>query len=288
MEGKDKKQKVVLCDSGSVNSYGFSIDLSGMDLSRFKNNPVMLYQHDSERLIGRWEDLCIEDGRLLATPVFDEDDETGKKVAGKVERGFLKGASIGIIIKEMLELKTGYRATQTELMEASMVSIPADAGAVILYDNNRNNLTFEDVKLQFNINQMDKTETNTEMEALQAQIKAKDDRIAELEQQLAAMHDAEIDSYLQTSLQANKLTEKEVAGFKKLASADFDTVKSIIDSRDAKASVSLKDMSNKTTGRGGRYEGLSWDQLDRAGLLSGLKSEDPDLYQKKFNEKFKK
>lgn len=55
------KVKVVLIDSHNVNSYGFKINLEGLDLKRFKKNPVMLLQHDPDNLIGCWEDLAITD-----------------------------------------------------------------------------------------------------------------------------------------------------------------------------------------------------------------------------------
>ena len=63
---KENKTTLVLYDSASINSYGFRIDLDGMDLTRFRANPVMLYGHESEQLIGRWENIHIEEGRLLA------------------------------------------------------------------------------------------------------------------------------------------------------------------------------------------------------------------------------
>lgn len=36
----------------------------------------------------------------------------------------------------------------------------------------------------------------------------------------------------------------------------------------------------------GRFEKMSWDELDRQELLAELKVKDPALYQKKFDEKF--
>ncbi|MDD4142963.1 MAG: HK97 family phage prohead protease, partial [Bacteroidales bacterium] len=136
-----KNKTFVMCDSGKTNSYGFRIDLQGMDMSRFDNNPVMLYRHNSEDLIGKWENIRIEDGKLMADPVFDMEDETAKRVYSQVNRGFLKGCSVGIIINEMKETTKEFVATKTELLEASICAIPSDAGAVVLYDTNRNQLT---------------------------------------------------------------------------------------------------------------------------------------------------
>ena len=69
---------------------------SGADLSVFENNPVMLLNHDDWELpIGRWENIRIEGTLILADAVFDEDDERAADVMGKVDRGFLRAASIG-------------------------------------------------------------------------------------------------------------------------------------------------------------------------------------------------
>ena len=66
--------KVVLCDSNTINSYGFRTDVDGIDLTRFKKNPVMLYNHNPLQVIGRWEHITADGGKLTAEPVFDMDD----------------------------------------------------------------------------------------------------------------------------------------------------------------------------------------------------------------------
>ncbi|MBR4583052.1 MAG: hypothetical protein IKO34_04485, partial [Bacteroidales bacterium] len=72
----------VLCDSSSINSQGFRIPLEGMNLDRFRVNPVMLYQHDKYSVIGKWENIRIEDGKLLADAKFDSEDELARQVEG--------------------------------------------------------------------------------------------------------------------------------------------------------------------------------------------------------------
>ena len=50
----------------------------------------MFYNHDNGVFIGRWDNVRIEDGKLLADPVFDTEDENAKNCR-KVERGFEDG-----------------------------------------------------------------------------------------------------------------------------------------------------------------------------------------------------
>jgi len=40
--------------------------------------------------IGRWDNVRIEDGKLLADPVFDTEDENARKIAGKGGAWFLE------------------------------------------------------------------------------------------------------------------------------------------------------------------------------------------------------
>jgi HK97 family phage prohead protease len=128
----------VLNDETKKNSHGFYLLNAGGQFDRFRENPVMLFNHDHDRLIGKWDNLHVEGSLLMLDPVFDEGDEDALKIKGKVDRGFLKGGSPGIIV-----LDAEYRdnptsgsfdifVTQWELFEGSVVSIPSNAGALSL------------------------------------------------------------------------------------------------------------------------------------------------------------
>ena len=80
----------------SVNTYGFRMLTSGANLEEFKKNPVMLLNHDDYSLpIGRWENIRVEGGKILADAVFDEGDARAAEVKRKVENDFIRMASIG-------------------------------------------------------------------------------------------------------------------------------------------------------------------------------------------------
>ena len=69
----NQNDKIFVLSDGSVNSYGFRVDMEKLNLSRFKKNPVMLYNH--YEVIGRWKGIKIEDGKLLASPVFTKSEK---------------------------------------------------------------------------------------------------------------------------------------------------------------------------------------------------------------------
>lgn len=131
---------IVLIDD-SVVDYGFRAKMSGAELSYFKANPVLLFQHnrpssyanntDIIMPIGRWNDIRIEDNCLLAKPEFDDDDDLAMKVQRKVEKSYLNAASVWIDpieisedVSEMLPGQSLPTFTRWNILEASIVDIP--------------------------------------------------------------------------------------------------------------------------------------------------------------------
>lgn len=135
------KKHTFLVSDETVNSYGFKVLTNGIDTKRFEGNPIMLYMHERANIIGRWENIRKKNGQLFADAVFDIEDPTAKEIAGKVERGFLKSASIGIT---KANLKDGI-VNSCELMEISIVDIGSNSNALRLYTD-----TEETIQLKLN------------------------------------------------------------------------------------------------------------------------------------------
>lgn len=130
--------KFILNDETRKNSHGFYLLNAGGRFERFNENPVMLNMHDLNQLIGKWLNLRTEGILLIADPEFDTEDPDAAKIKGKVDRGYLKGASPGIIIhaaewRTNPETKTEeLYVMDWELYEVSIVSVPSNAGALTL------------------------------------------------------------------------------------------------------------------------------------------------------------
>lgn len=133
-----------------MNSYGFYINTLGIKMDRFTDNPVMLNNHlnSNENVIGHWADALKENGLLKLKPLFDEESNLGKDVAGKVDRGHLKGCSMGIIPNWDSIQKLGDRLImmECELAEGSIIPVPSNKGAVAIYSVDGKQLKEEDVK----------------------------------------------------------------------------------------------------------------------------------------------
>jgi hypothetical protein len=148
---EEKRFPFVLHDE-SVNTQGFRMLTSGADFSAFRSNPVMLLNHnDWELPIGRWENIRTEGSKILADAVFDESDEKALSVMGKVERKFIKAASIGARAiasssdpAVMLKGQEYPTVTQWKVREASICTIGSNHNALALYDKDDNPIDLSD------------------------------------------------------------------------------------------------------------------------------------------------
>ena len=65
--------KSLTLSTENLNNYGTWLPVSGAQLEDFKRNPVMFYDHQTyKKPIGHWENIRIENGKIIADPVFDE------------------------------------------------------------------------------------------------------------------------------------------------------------------------------------------------------------------------
>lgn len=127
----------MVLSTAEINSYGEIVDQASWRLGRFARNPVALYQHDaSSDPIGYWRDVRVEEGELRATLVL-YDDATSLE-AGRVWARYQQGGPIAASVgfdpgREVKEEREGREVTvlyDCDLVEASVVSVPADPGAV--------------------------------------------------------------------------------------------------------------------------------------------------------------
>ena len=135
----------------SLDSHSQRVIAKGIDLKRFKKNPVMFYNHirangglfsspDTKFLpIGIWKNIRLNEGEILADAYHDTSDELGLKVYSKVVAGVLNSASVGIKPRALSDDpadkivgQKGLTVTKSELLEASITDIPANPNAVAI------------------------------------------------------------------------------------------------------------------------------------------------------------
>lgn len=292
----------ILSDGKSTNSKGYRVAVAGIRMERFSANPVMLKEHNPDLVIGRWENWMKENNQLKAQPVFDKDDPEGKEVARKVDNNFLRCASIGIIPLKLEYIDDEFVMTECELVEASIVSIPSDAGAVRLYNEKLEELSFDQVKINFNFNNNQKpiqmaevvfklshkTVESLKLDAdytpkdVELAVAEKDREIEILKADLKAVEKQAQTDYLNNAVKAGKISETERLSFEKMAEKGcFDDVKSMIDAKAESATETLADKVQKTNLTAGRetWDYLKWMKEDPKGLAK-IKSENPKEFER--------
>ncbi|HEY2245698.1 MAG TPA: phage major capsid protein [Xanthobacteraceae bacterium] len=109
----------------------------GWDLENFKKAPRALFNHRSDFVIGKWENVRVEDKqlrghlRLAKKGTSERIDE----IISLVEQGLLNTVSVGFRVLESKPRKEsawGSFYTKSELVETSLVSIPANPNALAI------------------------------------------------------------------------------------------------------------------------------------------------------------
>ena len=117
-----------------MDDYGDVIEASGWDLTNFLRNPIALFNHNADFPIGKWEGLNVKGGalrghlRLAPRGTSRRIDEIRKLI----EAGILRAVSVGFRpLESKPRSKSGEHFLRSELVETSLVSIPANPNALV-------------------------------------------------------------------------------------------------------------------------------------------------------------
>jgi len=117
---------------------GDVIEPDGWDLNNFRKNPIALFNHKADFPIGRWIRLRTENGALRSHLHLAPKGTSARidEIRALVDAGILRAVSVGFLpIKSEPLTKGGgggLRFRQTELVECSLVSIPANPNALAI------------------------------------------------------------------------------------------------------------------------------------------------------------
>ena len=150
---KDEGDKVSLsfvASTGTPDRMGDIVSPRGWDLANYQRNPIVLLNHNpSELPIGRGNvrfsnERLWKDRKLLIDIDFDMNDPASARIGNKVKNGFLNAVSVGFNPKGSVKrgdleeahwaytTKGGMFFDKAELLEVSVVSIPANPEATVL------------------------------------------------------------------------------------------------------------------------------------------------------------
>ena len=129
----------VRISNSSINSYGTRVLTSGLDISQYEKNPVLLYMHKRGTVIGYVKDIKCEGDNLTGELVFDEVTDLSKQCKAQFEKGSLRMVSMGADILELSEApehivpgQTRPTVSKSKLREVSVVDIGSNDDAIRL------------------------------------------------------------------------------------------------------------------------------------------------------------
>lgn len=208
----------VICDN-TLNRYGWRLLVEGIDTANFAKNPVCVLAHDTYSIpVGKWENVRVEDGRLLGRLIFDPTDADSVRLYWKYKDGYMSAVSLNVLPTEQSEapeqMVPGQRyptVTQSELLEVSCVVLPGQGNAVKLsYADGR------EYKLSLLIE-----ETMSKPEKTAADMAAEIEGLRKLNaENLVALH-----------RQRGAISDAEMPMLHKLALADYDTTKQMLEAK---------------------------------------------------------
>jgi len=198
-----------------------TVILDWLDMKNYKKNPVVLLDHSYkvENIVWKTIRLKREGKNLIAEFVFI-DSENGKLAEKLYEAWLLKASSIWFISKKRDE-KDFSRIMESELLEWSLVAVPANAEALSIDWK-----LYEEAKIKWFIKEEKKEEVKEEIKEV--------NELEEIKKELA-----EIKSILKTFVD-DKTKKEEVENEAKVILAKKQTLQSI----DSDLSSILRNMKN--------------------------------------------
>jgi hypothetical protein len=148
VDGDDTTMDFIASDS-TVDRYNEVIDQNGWQLDNFRANPVIPDSHDYSsigKILGRAISVSVVGGKLVNRVQFAMDNPLGAMACKMARGGFIKSQSVGFIPLEWTNGAAGgvgqgnggqtgsvpdRTYTKAELLEISLVAVPANPGATI-------------------------------------------------------------------------------------------------------------------------------------------------------------
>ena len=125
----------------SVDRMGDVIDPAGWQLGSIKTAPPVLYNHNKDEQIGSWRDIRKVGNQLVGRIVWADLTHfpKGKYIRDLVRGGHLRTVSVGFrplarqpLTKEANKEFGPFRFTKSELLECSLVTVPANQNAIAI------------------------------------------------------------------------------------------------------------------------------------------------------------
>ena len=138
-QAEDGSAHRMVIAANELSRNGDDLNLRGISFKNYRKNPVVLWAHDSYQGIPIAKTVKIghdEQGRIAADFEFNSEDEFAARVENAWNGGFIRAASIRYMPTKVVEVRDEQgrvdrlRIEESELLEWSLVAVPADPDSV--------------------------------------------------------------------------------------------------------------------------------------------------------------
>lgn len=305
-----------IVNTESVNSYGYRVLTDGIDTEQYMRNPVVLYGHNrrsfdpkGDEVIGKVVKLRKEESKLIATVEFDEKDEFAQKIAGKVERGFIRMASLYAEVIEassaeeyLLPNQKYETVTKCKMVELSIVDIGGNDDALRLSRDgkpislnrikpnfNNKDMELKTIALTLGMNaEADKKSVLQKVQEIKLAKDTAEKKVAELQKRVEEVEKAEAKTLIDRAVELNLLPKEMEIMTLTAFKSDHEGQKAILTKLISEKEQTLKESGNQDAVRtvvlGGKKPTenveLSFDYLQKHNVveLRRIKTEEPEKY----------
>lgn len=134
--GENTRASHFVLSDDTIDRMGDVMHAAGAQLKAFKDNPIALFNHNPMMIVGTWKDIRVQGKRLVAKfePAEEDTSTLVNEIRKLIAQGILKAVSVGFLPLKLAPNKDtgGYVIQEWELLEASLVSVPANPSALAI------------------------------------------------------------------------------------------------------------------------------------------------------------
>jgi HK97 family phage prohead protease len=137
--GKRPNTLTYVLSDATIDRFGDTIDPAGWQLTNFKQNPIALFNHNPNAPIGKWKNVRVENDQLIAdlAPADPGTSARVDEILSLIRQDVLRATSVGFRSLESAPIDPknpfgGTKYTSQELVETSIVSVPANPAALAI------------------------------------------------------------------------------------------------------------------------------------------------------------
>ncbi len=312
----------IILSTEKINDQVMIVITDGIDLTEYSENSILLYMHKRGEVIGKVVNLAVEvsettGDKILVGYVEFANTALGREKQSLFNSGMLTHFSIGFELVEFYKTNGMTIVLRCKLKEVSLVDIPANTDCkkvtlangdfiTLSYNPQIENLSHSlllgtDMKKIFIALGLPETATEeqalqaldsflqakTQVATLQTQLKDFDTLKAQLAEKDKELKNSKAEQLVELALTNQKITALEKDNFVKLAKADYDTTKALLDARPVYQSISSQ-LAALNGGGANATTGKTWDDYHKNNPkeLEKLKKDNPNEYKRLFDEKF--